>query len=392
MRATLALPDLNGKGLGRTRSSGVGKTALRIFKEVTCWLFIQTGLTWLVARLNRRKGLVLVYHDVYAGRCDPLLNFDRLHVRLERFTRQMRYLARWYRVVSLDQVLEQLAAPQSDKPLAAVTFDDGYRNTYLYAYPMLKKLKLPATIFPITDFVEGRRTPWWDRLRAMLAESQRSTVRFAINGTERPFTIRTTAEKQAVLRELAAELGSAPPERRERLLTTLAATLGVADRELRTWEPLTLGEIIEMTKSGISVGSHGTSHDSFLHLTPDALSRELTDSKRLLEAWTGRSVSWLAYPYGHFSEDTIEAVIRAGYRGALTTIEGRNDGITHPYRLRRIGVDDNMTMAVFIVACSGLRALLKDFLRKTQRENWSRRRGNQPASTQGRVGAGGKNG
>ncbi len=255
---------------------------------------------------------------------------------------------------------EELTAPQSHKPLAAITFDDGYRNTYHYAYPILKRLTLPATIFPITDFVETRRDPWWDRTRAMLAESQRSIVRIGVNGAERAFQIRTTAEKQAVLRTLTAELGSTPPERREQLLTALAAALGVADRQWRSWEPLTPDDLVEMTESGISIGSHGTSHDSFLHLAPDALSRELTDSKRLLEAWTHRPVSWLAYPYGHFSEDTIEALIRAGYRGAVTTIEGLNDGISNPYTLRRVGVDDNMTMARFIVARSGLRALLKD--------------------------------
>src|SRR3989442_15056139 len=112
------------------------RSDVRILKEVACWFLILTGLTWLATRLNRRKGVVLIYHDVYAGGPEPLLNFDALHVRVHRFARQMEYLSRRYRVVSLDHMLGELASGRSPEPLAAITFDVGSRNTYNHAYPI----------------------------------------------------------------------------------------------------------------------------------------------------------------------------------------------------------------------------------------------------------------
>src|SRR5437867_4249850 len=54
-------------------------------RHIVYWLLVLSGLPWLAARLNRRKVLVLVYHGVHAGRAEPVLNFDGMHVRARRF-------------------------------------------------------------------------------------------------------------------------------------------------------------------------------------------------------------------------------------------------------------------------------------------------------------------
>src|SRR5687767_8537322 len=144
---------------------------MRILKEIACRFFVLSGLTWIATRLNRRKTLVLLYHGVYGGALNPLLNVDGLHVRVERFERQMRYLAAHYTVVPLDQLVDGERGTTARKPRAAVTFDDGYRNVYRCAYPVLRRLALPATVFVPTDFLLRGRALWWDRLCAMIAQS-----------------------------------------------------------------------------------------------------------------------------------------------------------------------------------------------------------------------------
>ena len=332
-------------------------------KEIAYRLLVLTGLTWLATWLNRRKILVLMYHDVDDHARDPVQNFDGLHVQAERFEWQMRYLASRYHVIPLEQILASSAGRRQSKPLAAITFDDGYQATYRNAFPVLQRLGLPATVFVIADFSLYGRAPWWDRLRAMVSATRRQAIIVPIQGNEQSLRLITAQNKQAALRRLSPELHGLPPERREVLLGRLAADLEMDERALTTPEPLSVRELREMAEGGISVGSHGRSHDSFLHLSREDLLAELNESKRVLESVTGRPVTWLSYPYGEFSDEAMDVVIRAGFGGAVTTIEGLNDGKQDPYAVRRIGVNDNMSFAQFIVAISGLRDHLKGFLR-----------------------------
>ena len=192
------------------------------------------------------------------------------------------------------------------------------------------------------------------------------------------FPIRTVEEQRVTLAALSDELRRLPRPRREEALWSLATTLDVPPAEGGTFaEPLTPAEIRAMAEGGVTIGSHGVSHDSFLLLSRDALAHELTESKRRLEQWTGTRVDWLAYPHGEFSAGVMKAARRAGYRGAVTTIEALNDERPNPYALRRIGVHDNMTLAHFIVATSGLRDFVLAVVAAGTRR-WSRAPAPQP--------------
>ena len=347
-------------------------------RHIVYWLLVLSGLPWLAARLNRRKVLVLVYHGVHAGRAEPVLNFDGMHVRARRFVRQMRYVSRRYRVVTLDRLLEPSQASTPDRPCAVITIDDGYRNIHRVAFPILKRLRLRATLFVPTGFILDGRGFWWDRLRLIVAAAQRPTLPFRIDGTERLFPIRTVEEQRLALTALSDELRRLPPPRREEALRSLATALDVPPAEGGPFAaPLTPAKIRAMAEDGVTIGSHGVSHDSYLLLNRDALAHDLTESKRQLEQWTGTRVDWLAYPHGQFSPDVMQAARRAGYRGAVTTIEALNDERRDPYALRRIGVHDNMTLAHFIVATSGLRDFVLGVVAAGTRL-WSRAPAPQP--------------
>lgn len=336
---------------------------MRILREIAYWFVVLTGLTWVAARLNRTKILVLAYHGLYDGVPDSVRNFDGLRVRVDRFERQMRYLAAYYHVVPLDALRAAQTSPRCGKPLAAITLDDGDESVYRHAVPVLRRLGLPATVFVITDHLLHERAPWWTRLRATIAATRCQSVQAPVQGRERWFRLATAGDKRAALRQLSPELQRLPSERREALLARLAADLRVEWGEWVQCQPLTAAQLREMADRCIEVGSHGCSHDSFLHLSWGGLVAELTESKQVLESVTGRPVGWLCYPYGDFSREAVEAARGTGYRGAVTTIEGLNNGIPDPYTVRRIGVNDHLSFAHFIVAVSGLRDLLKGLLR-----------------------------
>ena len=329
---------------------------MRIPRQLIYWTFRVSGLPWLAVHLNRRKVLILAYHSVHAGRGEPLLNFDGMHVQARRFTRQMRYVARYYDVVDLDSVLDGREPASGGRPRAVITFDDGYRNIERVAAPILKQLELPSTLFVPTDFVRHHRPLWWDRLRVMLAATSHSELTFSADGAEQRLPIGTVEQRAAALERLTPALRRLVPRQREETLAAIAGSLGVPNGDGGTLgRPLTVGEVQGLAESGMRIGSHGMTHDSFLHLDPGALARELTESRSVLESMIGTPVEWLAYPYGDFSAEVAEAAKRAGYRGAVTTVEGLADDRCRPHELTRIGVHDDMSFAHFVFTTSGLR-------------------------------------
>lgn len=115
-----------------------------------------TTLLYFFTFFRRRRGvLVLLYHRV----TDQLPPHE-LAVPVAAFRRQMEYLAKNCDVLSMDGLLQVLAGRAasagpggSGRPKVVITFDDGYRDNYTNAYPVLKELGLPATIFLITGMI-----------------------------------------------------------------------------------------------------------------------------------------------------------------------------------------------------------------------------------------------
>jgi len=102
---------------------------------------------------------VLMYHSINP-KSDSVMY--RLIVKPESFARQMQFLkSHHYNVVSLKTVGRLIQEKKVPPKTVAITFDDGYRDNYIYAYPVLKRLGIPATIFVIYNEV-GR--PQADRL------------------------------------------------------------------------------------------------------------------------------------------------------------------------------------------------------------------------------------
>ena len=71
------------------------------------------------------------------------------------------YQQRGYRFVSIDQACDIIAGKDKGKPFVCLTFDDGYQDNYDIAYPLLKRLNVPFTIYITTGFVDKTAKIWW---------------------------------------------------------------------------------------------------------------------------------------------------------------------------------------------------------------------------------------
>ena len=73
----------------------------------------------------------------------------------------LRYREQGYRFVSIDQVCDMLDGKEKGKPFVCLTFDDGYRDNYTEALPLLKRLEVPFAVYVTTGFIDNRLPMWW---------------------------------------------------------------------------------------------------------------------------------------------------------------------------------------------------------------------------------------
>jgi peptidoglycan/xylan/chitin deacetylase (PgdA/CDA1 family) len=281
---------------------------------------------------NRNKALIVLYHRFNE-------NKDERTISAPIFREQLDYLAARYRLVPLSFVGELLASGKSLPPgLAVITIDDGYRDAYEIAFPVLRDRKAPATLFVVADFVDKKIWLWPDKLRYSISLTQKNILEQEIDGRAFRFELNGRASRLEAAHQMNSALKQMADEAKDKAIDEIASALAV---ELPAAPPLEYGPISwaqarEMDAAGIEIGSHTLSHPILTNIDGERLRRELTDSKSKLESILGRSVDLFCYPNGDSNDSVEREVARAGYRCAVTTEQGLNDEHSNPLALMRI--------------------------------------------------------
>ncbi len=285
-----------------------------------------------VKKRRSRSVQILGYHRINDGG-DPYLPATPVRV----FGAQMEYLASRYRVLGLEQAVDGLRRDDVPDDALVITFDDGYRDNYLNAFPILKTLSLPATIFLATAAAESRAVLWHDRVFAAFRQTTVPSLD-GFAGMPTRYSLKTPDEKLAAENDVLKFLRSLDHERRSSWVDVLLTELQVVGA---TEEPnlmLTWPEVRAMHQAGVSFGSHTVNHPILAHLTPTKARDEITASKAAIEERLGTRVTAFAYPGGKSTDfnDEVKGIVRdAGYRCALTAIPGTNDASRDLFELRR---------------------------------------------------------
>jgi peptidoglycan/xylan/chitin deacetylase (PgdA/CDA1 family) len=303
--------------------------------------FYYSGLPQALLRNAAGACTILLYHGVQP----QLSGYHDNFIELAAFERQMEFLKKNLKVITLEAAVAQLKAGRPFTGRSAViTFDDGYRNVLTRAYPALKRLGLPFTVFLTTDFIGGSKRPWWDRLSEMLAGSVSS------------------GDRQKLFLAARTKLLELDPDDQEKYLSQLAQGLpaGIGPDEEQAF--MSWDEVRSLAADPlVEIGSHTVSHPVTSRLAPDRLRAELTGSKKTIEGMIGRPVSALAYPYGFrsaYSDQVVAEVKKAGYTSALTGVPGRNTVNSDIYRLNRISVYTGAPWFTLVTQLSGIQEWL----------------------------------
>jgi peptidoglycan/xylan/chitin deacetylase (PgdA/CDA1 family) len=331
-----------------------------VLKKAVYTALSWTGATKLAAWRHRRHAAVLMYHGVSDRPWSGVLNCERNHIRLEALERQLRWIKENRTVIPLARYAASLRGGEPVPDGSTVlTFDDGYENNYSLAFPLLRKLGLPATFFVATDFIEKRETLWVDRLEAAFHATRKESLELpAVAGL---WTWHTEAEKIHAYLSVKSRLKKLDGRGRDDGLADVMARLETPALEIPDlFAPMTPKQLRELAASDlVEIGAHSCRHDVLTYLDDERANNEIAASKKKVADLCGRDPALFSYPNGEGGPRLARMAERAGYAAAVEGSLRLNppEGVS-PYRIDRIALHEDDPPAVVAATLAGLRQYL----------------------------------
>jgi peptidoglycan/xylan/chitin deacetylase (PgdA/CDA1 family) len=290
---------------------------------------------------------VITYHGLIGA---PLPIRDGCFLHVSNFRQQMEYLSKNFEMLHVEEALAW-SNRRTNRPLACVTFDDGFESVHNLAFPILKQLNIPATVYLVTDLVDSDETLWFARLHQAICETSLRSLEFG--GRSHSLADRAACAQASI--DLQIDLKRLPRTEFEPALEHVLALLGVTPKNRSViWEPfriLSSDKIRSMSKDGlVRFGAHTASHQILTRTTPEDAEREIERSVTRVAALVDEPSRSFAYPNGgaqDFDVNAMEAVRRAGLDYAFSLIPGPVDHTSNRYAIPRYHISDDDPLARF---------------------------------------------
>jgi peptidoglycan/xylan/chitin deacetylase (PgdA/CDA1 family) len=226
--------------------------------------------------------------------------------------RQLRWLKSRFNIVPLRSIAAALNGGAALGRKLALTFDDGLRNNFAIAYPILHRLAIPATFFVCPGLVDRAAWLWTHEMRCRLARLDAAARRELAREWDVPADIEAFVEWMKTLdlakrRRVEARVAEATP----RFAPTPAER---EDFDVASWQ-----ELRRVDPALVTIGSHTLTHPILPATPPREVETEVRDSRKQLEGGLQRPVDFFAYPNGDH-DAAAEACVRKHYRGAVTVV------------------------------------------------------------------------
>jgi peptidoglycan/xylan/chitin deacetylase (PgdA/CDA1 family) len=320
--------------------------------------FHYSGVEDVIASVQRRavggrRVLVVSYHRVVGDFAEeakhslPTMNISR-----ETFRKHLETISATYDIVSLDRALEVLEGKaQARRDVAVVTFDDGYRDVYDHAFPVMREMKVPAVVYVPSGFVGTSRRIAHDRLWSALVrmkERRLGPVSVGASGRFESMLIDAYEGADTPNKVLENLISNNPTPVLYELCVALEDRLGLDGSVGPKGQfPVSWEMLREMAAHGIESGAHTADHTVLTNQPLDAARREIALCKATIEKGVGRSIRHFAYCNGWYSAGVAQALKSEGFVSAVTTEDLPNLPGVDPYALKRKVLWENSSAGIF---------------------------------------------
>jgi peptidoglycan/xylan/chitin deacetylase (PgdA/CDA1 family) len=260
---------------------------------------------------------ILMYHRVLE-RPDPLQPAVPHAAMMEQ---QFAALAQAFQVLPLDEAAERLAAGTLPAGAACITFDDGYRDNHDIAMPLLKRYRLPATVFVASGYLDGGRM-FNDSVLEGIRRVRSGELDLRRYGLGKRH-VSDIVSRRELVHDLTQAVKYLTPKQRNEFCAELA---WLADEPLPDNLMMSSEQVRHMAREGIDIGGHTVHHPILATLEPGQAEQEIRDNRTVLHDLIGHAPRCFAYPNGKpgrdYNADHARMVQSAGYSTAVSTAYG----------------------------------------------------------------------
>lgn len=270
--------------------------------------------------LTNNSNVILTYHSIVKSS----LSFDLwTHMCFDDFLNQMEFLYKKCNVISLYELSENIIKKKSVKHGVVVTFDDGFANNYYNAYPVLKSLGLPATIFLTTGYIGKCSLLWPEHLAYLLMRTSELNFEFK----EKSYLISSVEMRRQVYCHVRDHFKTLHPDQiindLKILENSLKVSLNQDDPLFRELHLLDWQQVEEMEREGcVTFGGHTEKHTILSRLNQHEAYEQIRLCRETLDSHLGTPSRLWAYPNGRlcdFSHQHKDMLSKTGFDIIVTT-------------------------------------------------------------------------
>ncbi len=291
-----------------------------MLKKILKKIYISKPISFLAnvfGPLCKGKGAILMYHRILPEKFIKQDMKIGLAVSCENFEKHLITLKSKYKFVSMDMFLENLEN-KKDEFTIVLTFDDGYKDNFIHALPILKKHKIPALIYVTTNFLEKKVSMWWYELKEKILNS--SKLNFEYRQKKYVFNLESDEDKLSAFNKIRNLFLKVNLTEQNQLLKIIT---GNEEKKNYANLCLNLEEIRSLDQDPlITIGSHTHTHPNLKNLSSNEVELEIKKSLSILENLLQHKIKHFSYPYGDknaVSSREIEIVKKLSFNSAVTT-------------------------------------------------------------------------
>ncbi|HEY3521253.1 MAG TPA: polysaccharide deacetylase family protein [Rhodanobacteraceae bacterium] len=285
---------------------------------------------WLGHALHRAKAIrcarILMYHHISPD-----------GVSVEQFQAHLELLRNNFEIIAFGKLLDRLATGSLSGDEIVITFDDGVRNNFHVAWPLLREQNVPATFFVCPGLIDSGEWIWRLELRARLA---------LLGTAERKRLAATVKCPGAKIEELMAWTKKLPYALRREFQDSVSARTRQFEpttAQIDEFAPMTWPQLLELDPRLITIGSHTSTHPILVGLSDELAHAEIAGSRTTLEQRLGRPIELFCFPNGSHDGSAMELVSR-NYRAAVTTRQAVIGGNDDLHSLPRVPAGDSLPL------------------------------------------------